>query len=135
MKLVINKGPGSTSTARDSNRTSEQRKREYENDLDESHIGEGGDSEEEEEKSTSSIKKSFTNSFDVIKSLTEQIEHEVSKHSITPLEMDFLITELGYTKKDIQKGIAVIQGRDRHKFTEWLLQKAEEPIFDLIKGL
>lgn len=47
---------------------------------------------------------------------------------VTPVEMEFLTTELGYTLEDVEKGLAKITGRNRDIFSKWLCGRMHKSI-------
>ncbi len=137
MKLVIKAGQGG-STAGIPAKSSKERAIKHDNDYDEHHVGVvGGDEDEVEEKALKKkdIKKAFTDGSDLFKSFHNTLQTEILGGGFTDLEVEFLTSELGYSNRDITKGLAVITGTDRHKFTEWLLERALSPVDELRKCL
>lgn len=80
-----------------------------------------------------SIKKSLLDTVDIVKSLGHDIDDLVKAYMPHPDELEFLTACLGFSTQDVIKGRATITGRNRHLFTEWLIEKAQSPMRDLMK--
>lgn len=84
--------------------------------------------EEEEEETTKAI---GTVALDIAKSLNYRMDQALDHNRLNPVEEQFLLEELGYSKRDIAKGDARISGPDRHKFSEWLTDRMQKSISSL----
>ncbi len=78
------------------------------------------------------VKKSFVG-FDMAKSFRDLAREQTVLGKVSNIELRFLTQELGYTEDDITKGLASITGKDRHRFTEWLLSEAKTSVSSMVK--
>ncbi len=85
------------------------------------------DDEDEEEEEVGKSQSAL----DIVKSLITQIDYELDKNSLNPAEREFLLDELGYTERDILKGRAVITGKNRYRFSEWLVDRMSKSVSNL----
>ncbi len=86
--------------------------------------------DEDDDEDEDEVGKSLS-AVDIVKSLITQIDHELDKRSLNPVEKEFLLDELGYTERDILKGRAVIAGQDRYRFSEWLVERMSKSVSNL----
>lgn len=86
-----------------------------------------GDTEEEPPKP---VKKAESEAVSLLKAIQDKVESDIVRKP-NPYELEFLKSEMGYSDKQIQKGMAVITGSDRHRLNEWLLEKAQADLSNL----
>ena len=96
--------------------------------------------EEKREKASESAKdkgvvKAPTEALNMVKSLTDRAAAEVAKRRPRQEEADFLVQECGYSYDDVYKGRAVIRGRDRRRFNDWLCKRMELSVDSLKRSL
>ncbi len=89
------------------------------------------DEEDEEEEEEETIKSLGSTAIDIVKSLNYRMDYELQKNSLNPVEEQFLLEELGYSRHDIAKGTAIISGINRHRFSEWLSDRMQKSISNL----
>jgi flagellar biosynthesis GTPase FlhF len=92
---------------------------------------------EKSKKSDKEIKKSLSaprEATELLKSFNSGLEAEIRRSKLKSVEVEFLTKHLGYSEDDIIKGRAIISGRDRHKFNEWLLSRLPKFPEQLYRG-
>ena len=82
---------------------------------------------DEEEDDTEDAEKSIGIDFTALANVAKVVK-SINKSRVTPVEMEFLTVELGYTLEDVEKGIAKIAGRNRDRFTQWLCGRMHKSI-------
>lgn len=87
--------------------------------------------EEEEEEEEETTKAIGTVALDIAKSLNYRMDQALDQNRLNPVEEQFLLEELGYSKRDIVKGAASISGADRNRFSEWLTDRMQKSISNL----
>lgn len=71
-----------------------------------------------------SIKKAFdTDAMDMVKSLTSGLKERLQAPSVTDTEYEFLTVVKGYSDLDIRRGRAIITGKDRRLFSDFLCNR------------
>lgn len=81
------------------------------------------------------VAETFTPSFDMLKSLNEEIHREIRKHTPSSLEAEFMVEVLGHDVSAVRKGLCFIKGKDRHVFNEWAAERLSKSISNLNKRL
>lgn len=74
-------------------------------------------------KAGKSINKSLNEASDLMKSFNSKLSYEIRKSRPRDSEIEFLTNEMGYSYDDIIKGHAIIKGRDRERFNQWLVSR------------
>ncbi len=74
-------------------------------------------------------------SVDFLKSLNTKLEYEKVTHTPNVREQEFLREVLGYSQEEINKGVAVITGRNRNLFSRWLCDRLANSTSDLMKSV
>jgi len=82
---------------------------------------------EEEEEETEEAQKSIGIDFVALANVAKLVK-SINKSKVTPVEMEFLTLELGYTLEDVEKGVAKITGRNRDRFSNWLCGRMQKSI-------
>jgi hypothetical protein len=83
----------------------------------------------QDKKDETAVAKSM--SLDMLRSVRENL---VGTHTFAynPTEVEFLKTVMGHSEADIQKGNARIDGRHRHRFHEWMLDRMHKSVSGLV---
>jgi hypothetical protein len=70
-------------------------------------------------------------SLDMLKAIRDNL---VGEHTFAynPTEVEFLKSVMGHSEADIQKGHARIEGRHRHRFHEWMLDRMNKSVSGLV---
>ncbi len=80
------------------------------------------DDEEEEEETKKSL------------AFLECIADIVKSEDYNPVEREFLFQEMGYTSADLIKGIAPLSPSDRSRFGQWLDDRMQKSVLDLMES-
>jgi len=79
--------------------------------------------------------KKIEKSVGILKSLNARLSQEKAVRTPNPREQEFLRDVLGYPQDSINKGHAVITGRSRRLFTQWLCDRLCDSTTNLMKSV
>lgn len=74
------------------------------------------------------IKKAFSDGFDMLKSLTDDLQSQLNAVTPNVREVEYLTGICGYTQDDVMKGYATITGSERNRFNSWLQDELRKSI-------
>lgn len=78
-------------------------------------------------------KKSLGYGFDMLKSLTDDIQSQLSGARPNVREVEYLTDICGHSHDDVMKGYATITGSERNRFNSWLQDELQKSIRKLAR--